>query len=72
MSLLRSPKLRWLRCGLLAGGLGLLAGACEALQIGLDIRLDLSFGQAFVLALVTSACGGARGAGVGAARGLPQ
>lgn len=67
MSFLKKHSTRWLRAGTLGFGLGLLAGACEAVQIAFDIRLDLSYGEALLLAVTAAVMGGllALGAGLG-------
>ncbi len=70
MNFLLRDGLRWLRCGVLGFGLGLLAGAFEAVQIAFDIRLDLSYGEALVLALTAAAMGGLLALGAGLSVGL--
>jgi len=71
MKFLKRDSLQFLRCGVLGIGLGLLAGACEAVQIATDIRLDLSFGESFLLGMSASVMAGLFGFGIGLGVGLP-
>jgi arylsulfatase A-like enzyme len=71
MKFLLKDSLRWLRAGVLAFGLGLIAGSFEAVEIAFNLHLALTFGEALGLAVTASLFGGLLGAGLGVGVGVP-
>lgn len=65
MSRLLRPSWRWVRSGVLAAGLGLVAGGFESLLIALTAPLSLGFQDGVVLGLCAMAAGAALGGLIG-------
>ena len=70
LDVLKRPGLRWARSAWLGFGLGLLAGAAEAVEIAAALRLDLSWTGAFALSLTAVAFGACYGVALGLLAGV--
>lgn len=65
-----APERTWLKVPLLSLGLGLAAGGLEGLAIASTIRLQLAFGEAFLLMLCSLVAGAVIAVGLGIPAGI--
>jgi len=64
------PERTWLKVPLLSAGIGLLVGGLEGLAIATTVRLQLSWGEAFLLMLASLLAGAAVAVAVGIPAGI--